>query len=116
MNYSMPIKSARMDAVRKGIDGGRLVLQTENGDAVSFPLKSPSGLAAGGLLVLLGFPRAEITTREGKLVAAKILNYLGEDAVTGLTVGKNAADILVDKDFIKVNDAVQITSAEFRHF
>ena len=104
-----------MQAVQKGIDGGRLILSTENGEAVSFPLKAPSGLAAGGLLVLLGFPRSEIVKVKGRLSSAKIINYLKEDAVIGMTVGKSNADIIVDKDIVAVGDAVQIISAEFRH-
>lgn len=115
MIYSVVIKTARMDAVSKGISGGALVLQTEAGDAVMFPLDTPSGLSAGGLLVLRGFPRSEIVVAAGRLQTAKIINKFGEDAVTGITVGQLNADVVADVVDVVKGDAVKILSAELRH-
>jgi len=115
VKYSGPIKTARMDAVSKAISGGALVLQTELGDAVMFPLDTPSGLSAGGLLVLRGFPRSEIVVQAGRLSKAKIINRFGEDSVIDITVGKENSDVVADVVDVAKGDAVKILSAELRN-
>ena len=96
MNYSTPIKAARMTVVRDGANSGTLeLLSVALGIMASFPLSAVSGTVASDILTFAGFPRAVQTIVASNWAAmvsgARIRSSASADVVTNLTVGLTAA-------------------------
>lgn len=120
--YTTAAKNARMTAVRDLIDAGEgpgvLQIGTAGMAAVlaEIPLGDPCGTVANGVLTLDGFPRSDTAANDaGTAAAARIRDSDGNDVITGLTVGTDAADIILDTVTVAANQTVTITGASITH-
>ena len=120
--YTTAAKNARMTAVRDLIDAGEgpgvLQIGTAGMAAVlaEIPLGDPCGTVANGVLTLDGVPRSDTAANDaGTAAAARIRDSDGNDVITGLTVGTDAADIILDTVTVAANQTVTITGASITH-
>tara|TARA_R110000868_G_scaffold217663_1_gene467789 strand:- start:220 stop:588 length:369 start_codon:yes stop_codon:yes gene_type:complete len=118
IDYAYPVKHARMVAVRDALNGGSIVLLTNESVVIGvLTLERESGMALSGLLVLAGFPKFCVAVQDGKVTRAELRNKLQELVASGLTVGVEGeqADILVNNADVKAGNLIKIDGAELRH-
>ncbi len=118
IDYTYPVKSARMTAVRDALNGGSLALMTQEGSTVGvMSLDKLSGNVLSGLLLLNGFPKFCVATINGKLARAELRNARQELVASGLTIGdsKDAADLIVNTLDVEAGNLIKIDAAELRH-
>lgn len=121
VTYSAAAKTARMEGVKSTIDAGSgpgvLEIGTVGMAAVlaSFTLNDPSGVVAGSVLTLSGFPKIAVASGSGTAAAARLKDSAGNGVITGLTVGTSGTDVVVDTDTVNAGQVVTITSAVLTH-
>jgi hypothetical protein len=123
VNYSNPVKQARMTAVRDQIDGGSGAGILEIGTAAmgtvlaTITLDDPSGTVAGaGVLTLSNFPRSDTSAdASGTAAAARIRDSNGNVVISGMTAGLSGTDVILDSVSITSGQTVRINSVVFTH-
>lgn len=120
--YSNTAKTNRMTAVRDTIDGGPAAGVIQIGTTgmatvlAEFTLNDPCGTVSGSVLTFSGFPKSDTSANAtGTAAAARIRDSVGNDVITGLTVGTSAADIILDSVSITTGQTVTLNSASITH-
>jgi hypothetical protein len=84
--YSLSVKTARMDAVRRMLDGGALQIYDAQGNIIfSSQLGSPCGIAIGSILRIAVQPSLAIAA--GRIAGARIVDSNNNPAVSGFSIG-----------------------------
>jgi hypothetical protein len=122
VTYSATAKTNRMTAVRDTIDAGAGPGVVQIGTAgmatvlAEFTLNDPSGTVSGSVLTFSGFPKSDTSANAtGTAAAARIRDSVGNDVITGLTVGTSAADIILDSTSITSGQTVTLNSFTVTH-
>jgi hypothetical protein len=123
--YSTTIKTARMAALRDGIDAGGAAGRLEicSADYASILATvtlgysgASTGTISGDTLTLAGFPRSDVSADNTGLAAvARVRTSAGVDCITGLTVGLSSADVIMSNLNFTASQPVTINSAAFVH-
>lgn len=121
--YSADIKTARMNAVKDGIDSGGAAGSIEICSAAyaavlaTLPLDYPCGNVAGAVLTIDTTPALEdaLADNTGVAAVARIKNSAGVVKVQGLTVGAGGTDIVMGSVNITAGLKVQISSLTITH-
>lgn len=117
INYSMPIKNARLKIVSDEMKGGTLNIYTYGYEnlLVSFELSEKSSSIEEGSLNILNTPLEGKANFKGTAALATIKNKDGEEVAYGLTVGTAFTDIIIDTIEIEQNQKVIIVSGTIIH-
>ena len=123
--YSTAVKTARMTAVRDGIDAGGAAGRLEIGTTgmatilASITLGysgASTGTVTSGVLTLAGFPRQDNSAdNSGTAAAARIRTSAGVDVITGLTCGVSTGDVQLDSLVVTAGQTFQISSVTITH-
>jgi hypothetical protein len=117
VEYTLPIKDARLVATRDQLNGGTLELLSDIGVVSRHRLDDVSGVVLGGLLVFAGFPKISAAEADGVLTSARIVRSDGLLACKNMSVAQapDAADVVMETVSVKKGNLVRIISAEIRH-
>lgn len=123
VTYTAALKNARLDTVAAAIDAGAGPGYIEIGTAsmaivlATIPLTDPCAPAAtGGILAFDFDPDVTVAaTNTGFAEAARIRDSAGSDVVTGLSVGAEGTDVILDSALISAGHDVTIISAQIAH-
>lgn len=125
MDYSLAVKTARMNAVRDMVDAGSGPGVLEIGTAnmatvlVRIPLNDPSGSATGDELILdaSGLTANAIAGDPTEAAEARIRDSDNNDVVIGLSVGRTSEfEVQLINTSIAEGQPVTISSAKIKHF
>ncbi len=111
VEYSLSVKTARMQVVLSSLVGGAAELLEGETVVARVPLE-------GGKLLgpLLTFELADgLAMEDGDPTRARLVDHRGESVVTGLTVGRTNADVLIDSAYLRQGQTVRILAAALRH-
>ena len=79
-------------------------------------LAYPCGTVAGGVLTFSSFPRSDTSANNtGTAAEARIRDSVGNDVVTGLTVGTSGTNIVLDSTSITATQTVTLNSVSITH-
>lgn len=124
MNYCLPLKDARLQAVidfiDNGVGAGRLRIGTTAMATllVSIPLAQPCGTAANGVLTFGDMPRQAASVAVGQAASAQLIDATGAVVVDELIVTVTGGGGHIELDTVNVSAVGQIinlTSAEIHH-
>lgn len=120
--YPTAVKNTRMDAVNTSINAGPAAGVLEIGTTgmvtvlATIPLADPAAPAAVGGVLTLTMPQSDASAdATGTAAEARIRDSLGNDVITGLSVGLSGADVNLDSLSITAGQQVTINSATFTH-
>lgn len=121
VTYPDGVKEVRLRAVRDKIDAGagpgKLLLQTgANATIVTLTLADPSGTAVNNVFTLDFDPDISGTaTSTAVLALACIVDSTDATAVSGLTVGTSASDVIVQNTSVNTGQVVTIQTGTITH-
>jgi len=122
MIYSTALKTARMSVVVNAIDAGALGGTIEIGTTgmasvlATITLDAVSGTVTDGVIFMSSFPKSDTNAAAtGVATEARIRDSNGVDIITGLTVGLNGSDIVLDNLSIVTGQIVTLYSAVIAH-
>lgn len=116
INYAVAVKTERMTITRDHFADGTLEIRDSADNViVTFDLT-----AVGGTVVddtwTLAFAATTVPAAAEGIAAKAVLKTAGDSAdMTGLTVGEESADVLVDNVNINAGQKVLVNSAAFQH-
>ena len=116
VNYSVALKTARLNATRTYFQNGVLKIRdSSNNVLVSFVLNATAG-SVDGVVWTMAFS-ADTVQASGTGVAANAVveNSGGVAGITGLTVGTSGTSVIIDNVNINSGQNISITSATITH-
>ena len=116
VQYATPVKTARMTAVRDyHVSGDLQILTAADAVLVTFAITSPGGTVTGDTWTLAFENSTVAAGAAGDAAKARIRNSGGTAGITELTVGTEAADIILDNTSIANGQNVTLSSATIQH-
>ncbi len=123
--YNTAVKNSRLSVVVTAIDnggGGSLEFGTASGFAganllATLYFASVCGTVSGGVLNFSpSLPMVDASaSNTGAAAEAQVLDGVGHQVITGLTVGTSGADINLSSTSIVAGQSVTITAAQITH-
>ena len=116
VNYSTAVKTDRMTATRDyHADGDLQILTDADAVLVTFALTAVGGSVAGDTWTLAFENSTVAAGAPGTAAKARVRNSGGTAGITELTVGTEAADIILDNTSIANGQNVTLSSATIQH-
>ncbi len=115
--YSPTLRTVRMQAVLNAISGGIVRIGTEDMAIIlaNIPLVVPAGILEGDTIILTAPQSDNSAPNEGVAVEAQILNNVGEVEVSGLSVGVDSGNVIIDDEVILVGQIVTMYTGLLKH-
>lgn len=110
VTYDGGMKNARMTATRDMLKGGTLEIGTAGMSTVlaTFKLSGTGGTVIGDIWTMQFVDTKTKASNEGRAVQARIKDTSGTPRLSGLTVGMDKADIVINNTMINKNQPVDL--------
>lgn len=114
VNYAPIAKTARMTAVRSLLDGGCLEILSGTTLLAKIMLPNPCGMVSGDSITCSP-EQGTFAVAKGRATAARLCSASDEPVITGLTVGKTNADVILDYVDLEKGQIITVTAMTFKH-